>query len=236
MLLRSVRDALLRLRLGPEAGVVVGASGGVDSTVLLRILHGEGVPVVAVHVDYGLRPESAEDAAFVTAMATTLGVPVVVRQVALPASGNRQEAAREARYAVFRAVAEAEGFDTVAVGHTATDQAETVLLHLLRGAGQAGLGGMREERALSPGLRLVRPLLGTTRHEVEAFARDQGWTWREDASNATDAYRRNRLRHRVLPLLEEEGGPGTIRRIADAARRLQREADEVESILDRVGT
>lgn len=214
--------------------MVVGASGGVDSTVLLRLLHEAEVPVVAAHVDYGLRSESGEDAAFVHALADELGIPAVIQRVTLPEAGNRQEAAREARYEVFREVAEAHGVGVVAVGHTATDQAETVLLNLIRGAGQAGLAGMREDRPLAPGLRLVRPMLGVTRDEVEALAREREWTWREDASNASTAYRRNRLRHNVLPLLEEEGGPGTIPRIADAARRLRETAEVTEVALSRV--
>ncbi|HIG75010.1 MAG TPA: tRNA lysidine(34) synthetase TilS [Bacteroidetes bacterium] len=226
--------ALDSLGLISEPGVVVGVSGGVDSTVLLHLLHGAGVPVVAVHVDYGLRPESGADAAFVAALAAELGVPSVVRRVALPAEGNRQQAAREARYAVFREVAVSRGWTTVAVGHTATDQAETVLMHWIRGAGAAGLGGMREARPVGEGVRLVRPLLGMSREAVEAVANAQGWTWRDDASNATDAYRRNRVRHHVLPLLQAEGGAGTVERIAAAARRLRTNTDDLGARVERV--
>lgn len=226
--------ALDSLGLTAEPGVVVGASGGVDSTVLLRLLHGVGVPVVAVHVDYGLRPESGEDAAFVEALADELDVPSVVRRVDLPAEGNRQQAARDARYAIFREVALSRGWTAVAVGHTATDQAETVLMHWIRGAGGAGLGGMRETRPLGDGVRLVRPLLGISGEAVEAIAKAEGWAWRDDASNATGAYRRNRVRHHVLPLLQAEGGPGTVTRIVAAARRLREGTDDLGARIERV--
>lgn len=235
MPLDRLRAALRRLGVSAETTVVVGASGGVDSTVLLRLLHEEGVPLVVVHVDYGLREDSAEDAAFVAALAEEVGAPAEVRRVSLPEAGNRQEAAREARYAVFGEAASSFEAPFVAVGHTANDQAETVLMNLIRGAGQAGLAGMRERRRLQPGVALVRPLLDVTREEVEGLARERGWAWREDASNEGDAYRRNRLRHRVLPLLKEEGGPGTIRRIARTARQLRDETENEEARLDRVG-
>lgn len=231
--LRSVLD---RLGLPARGPVVVGASGGVDSTVLWRSLHALGVPTVGVHVDYGLREASGEDAAFVSALGAAMGIPVHVREVTL-GDGNRQEAAREARYAVFREIAEASGAEVVAVGHTASDQAETVLHNLIRGSGLAGLAGMRESRPLAPeaDVRLMRPLLGFPRAEVEAEARARAWEWREDASNATDAYRRNRLRTHVLPLLEEEGGPETVLRIAAAARSARVASGETVDRLVRVG-
>ena len=208
-----------------------------DSTVLLRSLHALGVPIVAAHVDYGLRDASGDDAAFVRAMAEELGVPAEIREIAL-GEGNRQQAAREARYAFFREVAERHGAPAVAVGHTASDQAETVLLNLVRGAGLAGLAGMAESRPLAPeapDVRLVRPLLAFMRADVEAEARARGWVWREDASNASGAYRRNRIRQRVMPLLEEEGGPGTALRIAGAAHAARQAASDAEARLARVG-
>ncbi|OZC03616.1 tRNA lysidine(34) synthetase TilS [Rubricoccus marinus] len=239
------QSELDRLRAS-DGPVVVGVSGGVDSTVLWRSLHEAGVPTVAAHVDYGLREASGEDAAFVRALGAELGVPVHVREVTL-GPGNRQALARGARYRFFREVAEGSGAQTVAVGHTADDQAETVLMNLIRGAGLSGLAGMADEGPLatapeagaaqkwSRGIRLVRPLLGFARREVEAEARARGWAWREDASNATDAYRRNRIRHHVLPLLEEEGGPKTVLRIAASAQAARRASGDAADRLARVG-
>ena len=214
--------------VAPGTRVAVGTSGGVDSTVLFRALHALGVDAVAVYIDHGLRPETSDEAAFVRALAAEIGACALV--VAAPvAAGNRQDAARRARYAALAGAAQRVGAAAVAVGHTATDQAETVLMALVRGAGLRGLAGMAPRRPLDAsapgGPALVRPLLWATRAEVEAHARTNGWPWRDDASNATDAYRRNRLRHGVLPLLDAEGGPATAARIAYAA-------DAVRAALD----
>ena len=227
-----------RFGLTSASCVVVGVSGGVDSTVLLRLLHEGDVPVVAAHVNYGLRGDASEaDEVFVRAMADEIGVPVEVRRVMLPEGGNRQEAAREARYAFFQVVAEQHGAEAVAVGHTQDDQAETVLLHLFRGTGPRGLAGMPPERPLAPDspIRLIRPLLDTPRTEIEALARARGWTWREDASNADARYRRNALRATLLPEIEAVFGPGASARIAATAGKvralLDTNPDEVSDTL-----
>ena len=227
---RLATDCTARCGLAAGQRLVVATSGGVDSTVLFRTLRGLGFDAVPVYVHHGLRAEANGEAAFVVAMGEQAGAAALV--VAAPVgAGNRQEAAREARYAALGAAARRLGAAAVATGHTATDQAETVLLALVRGAGLRGLGGMAPRRTLDAAgdttgdtagdaagdVALVRPLLWATRAEVEAHARAQGWMWRDDASNATDAYRRNRFRHTVLPLLDAEGGPATAARIAAAA-------------------
>ncbi|WP_412063101.1 tRNA lysidine(34) synthetase TilS [Rubrivirga sp. IMCC45206] len=213
-----VADALAAA--GVEGRLMVAASGGVDSTVLLHTLVALGVDVVAAHVDHSLRSDSADDGAFVAALATSLGVPWVRRTVAV-GEGNVQAEARRARYAALAEAAREQVCVAVATGHTATDQAETVLLALARGAGLRGLAGMPPVRPLAEGIVLARPLLQSSRAEVEAVARQRGWAWREDPSNATDRFTRNRLRHTALPALRAEGGAGVDRRIAasaDAAR------------------
>ena len=187
-------------------------------------LDAAGVAVVAAHVNYGLRgAESDRDEAFVRALAEELGAPVEVRRVTLPEGENRQAAARDARYAFFCEAAVAEGAETVAVAHHQDDQAETVLLNLFRGTGPHGLAGMPASRpiALDSAIQLIRPLLGWSRADIEALAIEQGWAWREDASNASDTYRRNWLRHQVLPLIEEEFGEHVSRHIANAAERVR---------------
>ena len=202
--------------------LVVATSGGVDSSVLFRSLVALGFEAVAVYVHHGLRPEADAEAAFVEAMAGEVGAEAVVVRAPVGA-GNRQGAARAVRYAALAAAARSLESSVIATGHTATDQAETVVMALVRGAGLAGLAGMPPRRPLADAgqvgapLALVRPLLWATRAEIEAHARVHGWPWHEDASNATDAYRRNRIRHHVLPLLDAEGGPGTAARIAAAA-------------------
>lgn len=203
----------------PEDAVVgVGVSGGVDSVVLLHTLHRLGVAVAVLHVDHGLRPDSAADARFVQTVAGRLGIPAHVRRVQV-APGNRAAEARRARYGALAEMASACGAQAVAVAHTATDQAETLLMALVRGAGLAGLGGMAPRRVLTTmgmgNLPLVRPLLDETRAAIEQQARQHGWPWRDDPSNAGGV--RGRLRQSVLPLLEAEGGPDTARRMARAA-------------------
>lgn len=196
--------------------LVVATSAGVDSTVLFHALRSVGSDAVAVYVHHGLRAAADEEAAHVRAMAGAVGAEALVVEAPVP-TGNRQAEARASRYAALADAARSLGASTVVTGHTATDQAETVLMALVRGAGLRGLGGMPERRALALGIALVRPLLWATRADVVAHARAQGWLWLEDASNATDAYRRNRIRHGVLPLLDAEGGPATAARIAQAA-------------------
>lgn len=198
------------------AKVAVAVSGGVDSTVLLRSLHQLGREVVALHVDHGLRADAEADAVFVLELADALEVPAERLRVRVGA-GNRQHEARMARYAALADAAQRHGCSAVATGHTATDQAETVLMHLIRGSGLRGLAGMTARRPLRGRVEVVRPLLWATREEVEAEADRQGWSWSEDPSNAADAYQRNRIRHHVLPLLEEEGGPEVAKRIAASA-------------------
>jgi tRNA(Ile)-lysidine synthase len=213
-----------RFGLAPGARVVVGASGGVDSTVLLRLLHEAGFAVVAAHVNYGLRREASDaDEAFVRALGEELDVPVHIRRVTLVQGGNRQDAARRARYSFFEDVAAVEGAAAVAVAHHLDDQAETVLLHLLRGSGPRGLAGMPAARPIRRGsaVRLVRPLLPWPRAEVEALARREGWVWREDASNRSVRYRRNWIRRRLLPELEAGFGPGVAARLAGTAEQVR---------------
>ena len=225
---RVAADCAARCGLAPGQRVAVATSGGIDSAVLFRTLRGLGFDAVPVYVHHGLRAEADAEAAFVRALAAELGVDAVVVPAPVPA-GNRQDAARQARYAALAGAARSLGATAVATGHTATDQAETVLLALVRGTGLRGLGGMAPRRPLDAadpdGPALVRPLLWATRAEVEAQARARGWAWQDDASNATDAYRRNRLRHTVLPLLDAEGGPATAARIAATA-------DDVRAALD----
>ena len=205
-------------RLGADVGpVVVGVSGGVDSVVLARTLAALSVEIVVAHVDHGLRPDSADDAAWVGALASEIGVPCEILPVQV-GQGNVQAQAREARYDALGALAGRVGSRFVAVAHTATDQAQTVLLNLVRGSGLRGLAGMPPSRPLTNAATLIRPLLWASRSEVEAEAQARSWSWREDPTNATDRYRRNRIRHHVLPLLEAEGGPRTDSRMAQTAQ------------------
>jgi tRNA(Ile)-lysidine synthase len=234
-LLRSLGAALAALGCR-ERRVLVAASGGVDSTVLVHgvnALAGElGIGLALGHVHHGLRGADADaDEAFVRSLGAALGVPVLARRVAPQqlragrpsrARPTLQEAARRVRYDALLAMAESAGAERIATAHTLDDQAETVLLRLLRGAGPAGLGGIPER---SPDGRVVRPLLGVSRAEIERFARGRGLVWREDASNRDPAFARARLRRDWLRGLGEAFNPRWLRAVGDLAEAQRRESE-----------
>ena len=230
--------------LGPGATVVVGLSGGADSVALTDALAAlrrrRSFRVVAAHLDHGLRPGSDADAAFCAALCARLDVPLRqgtadVRGRAAREKGGLEQAARRERYAFLRRVAAEERAAAIAVAHTRDDQAETLLLRLLRGAGTTGLGGMRPRAG-----DLLRPLLGVSRREVVEHLRERGLEWREDPSNADLAHRRNRVRHELLPYLEERFNPGiraalarTAALLADEAAHVRAEAEALLALIAR---
>jgi tRNA(Ile)-lysidine synthase len=201
--------------------LAVGLSGGADSVALLRALQarsGElGLVLSAAHLHHGLRGEEADgDIEFCRELAAELGLPfhearVDVATAAKAAPGNEdepgkahesiEEAARRLRYGWFRQLMASGEVEAVATAHTRDDQAESVLGKFLRGAWTEGLSGIHPKLE-SPEGRILRPLLGATRVEVEAYLKQLGQSWREDSSNAELIYSRNRLRHELLPLLE----------------------------------
>jgi len=225
---RSVMSEMARaLR---EAGVVggepavVAVSGGVDSMVLLdaliRLEPRLGLRLHVVHVHHGLRGKAADlDAAFVVAEAARRGVGVSVARLD-PGARQRgtsvQVWARDARYRCLETVRQRVRAAWILTAHTQDDQAETVLLNLLRGTGARGLAGIPVSRD-----RILRPLLGVSRAEVEAYAAARRIAFREDASNASDAYRRNRIRHHLLPLLAKEYNPRILESLAALAALLR---------------
>lgn len=180
---------------------LVGLSGGVDSVVLLHALLATGPtqPVVAVHVNHGLSSLTDEWEAHCRALCQAWGVALEIRQLHLGEGGSGiEERARLARYGVFRELMQPA--DALLLGHHRSDQAETVLFRLMRGAGVRGLAAMASHRPLAGG-RLLRPLLSLGREAIEAYAKAQGLSWVEDHSNTDTDFDRNYLRHKVLPLL-----------------------------------
>ncbi len=180
--------------LSPKDRVGVGVSGGADSVVLLHLLHELGFAVVVLHVNHQLRgAESDADEQFVRSLAKSLGLVAEVKQAPIGV-GNMEQLARDARRAFFFEMKERLGLRRIALGHTRTDQAETVLYRFLRGSGLAGLSGMLP--VSSDGI--IRPLLGITREEIRAFATAQSILWREDRSNQDTELVRNRMRLEVF--------------------------------------
>ena len=223
MLQDAVAESVRRHRLfEPGEAVLVAVSGGADSVALLGALRALAGPwhlrLVVAHLNHGLRAEAGEDARFVTALAGAWSLPVVlevadVRAVARAQHLSVEAAAREVRYAFLARAAAREHCPTVAVAHTADDQAETFVLRLLRGGRP---GGMWPRRSLD-GMTLVRPLLDVWRRDLRAWLQAQGLPWRDDPTNLDMLLLRNRVRHDLIPLLA-----GYIR---DVQKRLKHGAD-----------
>lgn len=208
---------------GPGERVGVAVSGGADSVALLHILF-ELRPrwdlhLRVLHLDHRLRgAESEEDAQFVAELAQRLGLPAEVEAadvagLARDSGDNLEQAARLARQRFFRRFLDDGTVDRVALGHTRSDQAETVLFRLLRGSGTAGLAGIRAVT----GDGFARPLLGVNRAEVEEFLRSRGIAWREDSSNRDTRFDRNRIRHQLLPELRRDWNPALDETLANMA-------------------
>ncbi|MBI5440507.1 MAG: tRNA lysidine(34) synthetase TilS [Deltaproteobacteria bacterium] len=219
-------------RSGLRGGnLLVSVSGGCDSVCLLRILAEvagvRGGSLRVAHVDHGLRPDSGEDARFCRDLAEELGVPFHLVNLE-PRDFRRGESvqaeARRLRRAALEACARREGAGAVALGHHRDDQAETVLFRLLRGTAARGAAGMA---VWDP--PYVRPLLQVTGSELRELARSRGWDFREDPTNASDRYVRNRLRHRVLPLLRSFN-PGAVEALARFAERMAEDDDALSAL------
>lgn len=216
--------------LGPRAErpLWIAYSGGRDSHVLLHLAVAAGLQPRAVHVDHGLHPDSGRWAAHCTAVCRALGVSLAVRQVSVADSGvaGVEAAAREARYEVFRSLLQAG--ELLLTAHHRDDQAETVLLRALRGAGLRGLAAIPRERPLGPG-RLLRPLLDVPRDHIDDYARAHDLHWIDDPSNETLQPDRNYLRHTVMPALRRRW-PAAEGRLA----RLAAQAAEDAALLDEL--
>jgi tRNA(Ile)-lysidine synthase len=218
-LVELAQTALLRHRLWPERGpLVVAVSGGLDSVVLLRVLAqlspAAGVPLVVAHANHGLRNEAELEASFVANLAKQLTLPFVSERLPVRAAASQSResiemTARRLRHAFLVRAAEAHQAQRIALAHYAGDQAELFLLRLLRGAGGAGLGGMRtcSPSPADPRFELVRPFLDVPRELLRDYAATHGIAHCEDASNADVRIPRNRIRHELLPLLRREYSP-----------------------------
>lgn len=206
-------ESVLRERCGlrKDRLTVVGVSGGPDSLCLLHLLAQRGYPLRAAHFNHHLRPEGDFEAATVAGIAADLAVDFVpgegeVRGYARDRGLSVEAAARELRYGFLFSEARACAAQAVAVGHTADDQVETILLHFIRGSGLRGLGGMSHRtivRTLDPAIPIVRPLLNAWHAETEQYCESHGLVPIRDASNASIDFMRNRIRLELIPSLEK---------------------------------
>ncbi|MEA3238879.1 MAG: tRNA lysidine(34) synthetase TilS [Candidatus Bipolaricaulota bacterium] len=224
--------------LQPREKILVAVSGGVDSTVLLDILYRlaqeYGVNLAVAHLDHRLRgEESEEDARFVSQLAEQYGLPLIsesidVGAVAAEKKMGIEEAARVVRMRFLRETMARVGAAKIAIGHTANDLAETMLFNLIRGTGTTGLAGIRP---VNP--PFVRPLIDVTRAEVVAYAHEHNLSWREDRSNTDTSFTRNRIRHELIPLIEELN-PNLIMSLSRTAEIVREERDAFSELLDRL--
>lgn len=230
--MEAFQSLCARENLLPENGVVLCAlSGGADSVCLLHLLHErgkhQGFTVAAAHFNHQIRPEAGEDAAFCSDFCRQWKIPFYTRSEDISAYAARkgltlEEAARERRYAFLRETAEEIHAAAIATAHNAEDNAETVLLHLLRGTGLKGMGGIAAKSGA-----LIRPLLTTRRSEIEAYLAVHRLPHVEDATNQDTYYTRNYIRHEVLPLLLARN-PGIVEGLGRSAVSFRRDNDYLE--------
>ena len=229
-LIEDVRE-FLSARSIANCSIVVSVSGGVDSMTLLHLLYElkdeQDLDLSVAHLDHGVRGEaSEEDAEFVREVAGKLGLPSTVEKRDVKKISDTafslEEAARKVRYDFLAEVREKEAADYVALGHNRDDQVETVLMHLIQGSGLRGLGGMDPVRNF-----YVRPLLNISRREIRDYAEANGLDYRRDETNRDTGYLRNRVRHELLPELEENYNP----RIRKKVKELSTLAGEAHSFI-----
>ncbi len=241
-LLALVMQALRELP-APQRGVLVAVSGGLDSVVLFHLARDAadtlGVPLALGHVHHHLRPDAEEDARLCMRLAHAHGVPYMILDVRLDPRLGVQAQARTMRYSALTQAATRLGLGAVLTAHHLDDAVETLLWRLTRGASAVGLAG---PRALAPmptapealELWVSRPLLSARRAQLEALALERGWAWREDSSNASDAYTRNHLRHHAMPALREVGGE-SLSGAAQTLKHLRQRADQVSALARSLG-
>lgn len=218
--------------LGRVPRILVAVSGGVDSISLANLFLSTNSPLefAIAHCNFALRGEASDaDEQFVTFWALNRGITLY--KTTFDTTGYAAEhhlstemAARELRYDFFAKTAFEEGYDAVAVGHNSNDNAETLLLNLVRGTGLQGLGGMKQVAVSEQGIPVLRPLLWATRKQIEAYAETQGLFHCEDATNAEPIYKRNKIRLEVLPLLEEIN-PSVVKTLSGEAQVLASASD-----------
>lgn len=221
----------------PATPIVAAVSGGSDSVAMLLLLHdlhlaGELRLAAVAHCNHQIRPEAAGDEDFCRALAARLALPFVAAAIDVPALARERRqsievAARAARRSFLDRARLETGAERIAIAHTRDDQAETLLLHVVRGTGTRGLTGIRPS-----GAHRVRPLLWATRRELQAMLAGRGEAWREDATNADLTHPRNRVRHELMPYLERHFNP----QVQEALARLSDIARADDAMLTRAAT
>lgn len=225
----AIINAVLSFDWDNAGRILLAVSGGADSVALLHALVASDVDCGVAHMDHQTRDGgSTEDAKWVEALAREWDVPYYGAAVDVPALAEAsresfEEVARRVRYDFLAEIAQLNGYDAVATAHHLDDQAETVLMRVLRGTSITGLGGIHAWSEWK-GMPLMRPILNVTRTEIIDYLSQNGIAWREDATNNDESYFRNRIRHTLLPMLEESFNPGT-KKALDRLARVARDED-----------
>lgn len=228
-------------QIQPADRIIVGVSGGADSLALIHLLHASGFQAVAFHLNHRIRPEAADDAAFVMQFCQSQAIPCIQSTFDTLAYSQShhlgtEEAARVGRYRELFACARKEGAVAVLTAHHAGDQSETILMHLIRGAGMAGLRGMQPKTLLpeyDPSIPLLRPMLDVSREEIEAYCRENQLEYLTDRTNQDSTYFRNWMRHELIPLIETKN-PRFQERINHTARVLAADEEVLSSLTAQV--
>ncbi len=242
----SVLKSMSRYSLPAGSGVVVAFSGGPDSLCLLEVLAGLvssgrlDLRLSACHVDHRLRPCSGSDAKFARRRAESLGIGFALRSEDVGEAAAREgrcieDAARQVRYRLLEEAARSAGARFVATGHNLDDQAETVLMRILRGTGIAGLSGIKPLRPILPGsaITLLRPLLDVSRAQILSYLKGRDLSYLTDETNADTSYLRNRVRAHLLPLLEEHYSPAVRASLARMAQSAHGATELLEAEIDK---
>ena len=210
----------------PRRRIGLAVSGGADSVALLALMADlqatHGFDAVVLHVDHGLRPDSADDARFVESLAASFGLPfhALRTRVRRRRGESLEMAARRVRLAFFARMTTTLGLDAIATGHHADDVAETFLLRLARGSGPDGLAGLKSVSHVD-GVTFIRPLLNVRDADLRRFLAERGMAWREDSTNADTSIPRNNVRHVILPFLREHLDPRITEHICKSAAILR---------------
>lgn len=219
--------------------VLVAVSGGADSVALLRGLRelapAWNLQLSVAHLNHQLRAQAIDDARWIEEMCRELEIPAIIGTRDVPAIARQngagiEETARKVRYTFLEETARKHTCTLVATAHSANDQTETILHHLIRGSGLRGLCGISRSRILAEGLVLVRPMLDANRGQVEGYLAQIGQSFRTDLSNFDETYTRNRIRHNLIPLLESQYNP----QFTQAILRLSRQAAETNQALETI--
>ena len=224
----------------PGDTVLIGVSGGADSVCLLHALNSLkeelGIRVAAAHLNHGIRGEEADrDAAFVKELCRSWQIPCYCKREDIPALAKEMDVSEETagrlkRYQFFRELCMEEPFDKIATAHNLNDQAETVLMRMIRGCGIDGLSGIRYLRKDG----VVRPLLDVERTQIEAYCKENNLAYCTDSTNKDETYTRNRIRHRLIPLLQEEFNPNIAGALATVAENVAEDGDFISGYAKRL--